>query len=265
MLSIVDFIKDNNFVIDNKYFKLFWKIISTENIWIYLSDEIIKNDMGYKKINSFYHDTLRKKYKENIDYKEIDKNDNLVKFYEISNNNHSTLGKKYHTGGKVKKYYVVSRKTLKMLFLQCRTYNGISLCNYFIDLEQIFISYLHYQCKYNNLNIYTEINILCNLKNIDEYSKLIRKQELDQKLKEIYRIGYVYYIQEEQSKNIKIGYSFNLERRLSELQVANSQKLNIIKYEKCIFPHIREQKLHKKYKTFSIRGEWFDSNLLEYI
>jgi hypothetical protein len=48
---------------------------------------------------------MRKKYKENIDFKEIKSNDDLVKIYESLNGDQSTLGKKSHTGGKIKKYY----------------------------------------------------------------------------------------------------------------------------------------------------------------
>lgn len=257
MKTIIDFIKENNIVIDNKYFKLFWKTIINKNKWIYLSDKMINGDMGYKKISDFYKDTLRKKYKENHEFKEIDKNHDLVNANEES----SALRKVPHKRGVAKKYYAVTSKTLKMLFLQCRTTNGLSLCNYYIDLELIFISYMHYQCEYHKLNINDELEILSESSNISEYSNAIRKQEFYRKLKDIYRIGYVYYIQEEQTKNIKIGYSFNLKERLAELQVANSQKLTVVKYEKCIFPQIREKELHNKYKSYHLRGEWF-SNML---
>jgi len=259
--SIIDFIKDKNVVIDNKYFKLFWKTISAKNKWIYLSDEIIKNDMGYKKISHFYKNTLRKKYKENIDFKEIKSNDDLVKIYESLMSNQLYFKKSTHKRGKIKKYYAVTPKTFKMLFLQCRTSNGLSLCNYFIDLEQIFISYLHYQCRYNNLNIDSEIESLGNMNTIQEYSQSIRRRELEQKLKDIYRIGYVYFIQEEESKNIKIGYSYDMEARLAKLQTANSQLLRIVKHETCIFPNIKEKELHKKYAKYHIRGEWFKNML----
>ena len=53
----------------------------------------------------FFRDTLRKNYKENIDFKEIKADDDLVKIYESLNADQYALGKKSHTGGKIKKYY----------------------------------------------------------------------------------------------------------------------------------------------------------------
>ena len=50
--------------------------------WIYLSDEIIlgelTNDKGRNSLKNFYDQCLTKKYKINIEYKKIDKNDELV-------------------------------------------------------------------------------------------------------------------------------------------------------------------------------------------
>ena len=262
MKTIIEFIKENGSVIDNKYFKAFWrlfnqKVVPNVNVFgIYLSPELITQDMGYKKVSDFYNTNLRSKYKENIDYVEITKDDVLVKMYKKC-----SMLKKPHTGGKAQKYYAVNTKTFKKLLLRCQTSNGLSICNYFIDLEQIFISYLHYQCNYHNLNINTEIDELSNTVIISDYSLAIRNKEFIYRLHQLYKIGYVYYIQEECTKNIKIGYTFNLSDRLVQLQTANSQKLSIIKYEKCIFPHIREQQLHKQYQIYHIRGEWFTNML----
>ena len=256
MKTIIDFIKENKNVIDNKYFKLFWKTISNKNKWIYLSDTLIIQDMGYSKLSNFYNQVLRNQYIENIDYVEIKKDDELVKLYNIQQPT-----KIPHTGGNAKKYYKITCKIFKKMLLRCRTSNGLALCNYYIDLEQIFVSYLHYQCKYHNLDINVEVDMLSNVNSIAEYSDALRKQEFTKKLQDIYKIGYVYYIQEEDSKNIKIGYTFNLDERLSQLQTANSQKLTIVRHEKCIFPHIREQELHKHYKNYHIHGEWFKNML----
>ena len=82
---------------------IFWEPTFNEG-WIYLSDKLIKEDMGYNKISDFYKDTLRKKYKENIDFKEIKKDDELVCLYESLCAEISALGKPKHTGGKAKKY-----------------------------------------------------------------------------------------------------------------------------------------------------------------
>ena len=60
---------------------MFWEPAFNGN-WIYLSPTMITQDMGYKQISSFYKITLRPNYIENIDFKEIKKDDDLVKTYE---------------------------------------------------------------------------------------------------------------------------------------------------------------------------------------
>ena len=66
--------------------------------------------------------TLRKKYKENIDFKEIKSNDDLIKIHENLNGDQSTLGKKsthksVNKRGTAKKYYAVK---------QVKTISGLS-------------------------------------------------------------------------------------------------------------------------------------------
>ena len=56
--------------------------------------------------------TLRKKYTENIDFKEIKSNDDLVKIYESLNANQSSFKKSSHKRGTIKKYYAVTGETI---------------------------------------------------------------------------------------------------------------------------------------------------------
>ena len=60
--------------------------------WIYLSDEIIlgelTNDIGRNALTNFYNQCLTKNYKKVIDYKRINKNDELVtRFLSKTNKN----------------------------------------------------------------------------------------------------------------------------------------------------------------------------------
>ena len=50
---------------------------------------------------------MRKKYKDNIDFKEIKADDDLVKIYESLNGDQSTFKKSTHKRGTAKKYYAV--------------------------------------------------------------------------------------------------------------------------------------------------------------
>jgi hypothetical protein len=77
-------------------------------------------------------------------------------------------------------------------------------------------------------------------------------------------IGSIYIIQEEILGNIKIGFAKNVKERIKDIQVGNSQKLNLLK----IIPNKKtsdEKQLHKKFKKYNIRDEWFDKKILEEI
>ena len=65
----------------------------------------------------------------------------------------------------------------------------------------------------------------------------------------------VYFIQHITTKHIKIGCSERLKNRLSELQVGNSEKLRIV--ATCEGSYEEEKQLHKEFKEYKLRGEWF--------
>ena len=133
----------HNFTSDEqKMIKMFWEPAFNGN-WIYLSPTMINQDMCYKKISTFYTDTLYTFYVKDIDYKEINKHDELVKMYnkyqQIPNEEISSLGKKVHTGGRVQKYYAITGKTLKKMLMKCGTKKGDQICEYYLKVEQLAI------------------------------------------------------------------------------------------------------------------------------
>lgn len=72
--------------------------------------------------------------------------------------------------------------------------------------------------------------------------------------------SYVYFIKDEKSNAVKIGKANDIEVRLSELQVGNPNKLNVINYIECLKEEDAkyiEKVLHQKYKELRIQGEWF--------
>lgn len=75
----------------------------------------------------------------------------------------------------------------------------------------------------------------------------------------------IYFIQESDDGDIKIGYSDNPERRIRELQTGSPKQLNllaVIEGEKS-----DETELHKLFKKLNTRGEWFspDTEIFLYI
>jgi hypothetical protein len=71
---------------------------------------------------------------------------------------------------------------------------------------------------------------------------------------------HLYVIRETESGRVKIGISRDPERRLRELQVGNSQKLEILATRKAYNGFADETLLHKTFSADQIRGEWFSSN-----
>ena len=151
--------------------KIFWDPIYNEG-WMYLSPTIIIDSMGYKQISHFYKDTLKPNYKENIDYKEVDKNHDLVKIYnEFLNEDQSSLGKSKHTGGKAQKYYIITGESYKKMLMKCKTKKGESICEYYLKVEKLANLYNKYT---SILHKYISME---NAKQLEEKSKELNEQK----------------------------------------------------------------------------------------
>ncbi|TDQ34643.1 GIY-YIG nuclease family protein [Thiopseudomonas denitrificans] len=80
------------------------------------------------------------------------------------------------------------------------------------------------------------------------------------------RGGFIYFIQESELRNIKIGFtSSHPEKRLRSLACGNSQELKIIGLKIDSKP--LEAKLHKRFGDLHVRNEWYrpGEELMAYI
>ena len=78
-------------------------------------------------------------------------------------------------------------------------------------------------------------------------------------------MAYIYFIQESLNGSIKIGLSFNIQKRLFQLQRGLPQELKVIG---CLEgDHADEKMLHEKFNNLWIRGEWYkpEKELLQFI
>ena len=124
--------------------KMFWDPVFNDG-WLYLSPVKITDIMGYSQISSFYKDTLRMDYIENIDYKEIDKDSELIKLnIEIPNGGEPPFKNQTHKRGKAQKYYAITGETYKKMLMKCRTKKGNDICNYYIKIEKLAMFYQKY-------------------------------------------------------------------------------------------------------------------------
>ena len=72
------------------------------------------------------------------------------------------------------------------------------------------------------------------------------------------RDGVVYVIRAGQTNLYKIGRTINIDRRLRQLQMMNSQPLTIVKLIQCHDAIATETNLHQKFKLNRRQGEWFE-------
>ena len=73
----------------------------------------------------------------------------------------------------------------------------------------------------------------------------------------------IYFIKDS-SGLIKIGSAINVKKRLKTLQIGNPNKLSIIKIINNVNKS-EEIKLHKKFKKYRIKGEWFSDEIFNLI
>ncbi|AYV75670.1 MAG: GIY-YIG nuclease [Terrestrivirus sp.] len=69
-----------------------------------------------------------------------------------------------------------------------------------------------------------------------------------------------YIINIENTSYYKIGHSYSIDARLSNLQTANPTKLILIEEIKCKDPKVLEKTLHNNFEEFRLLGEWFKFN-----
>lgn len=69
---------------------------------------------------------------------------------------------------------------------------------------------------------------------------------------------YIYCMQTQTNKSLKIGLSSKPQQRLKNIQTANPEEVLLV----SIFPGSKsdEKWLHSKFKKYHIRGEWFENS-----
>jgi phage anti-repressor protein len=258
LLTVFDFIEQKKINIDKKYMDMFWDVMGGD--WMYLGSSMILNHMtdekGKDALHHFYKRVLQANYVENIEYKRVSRDHELVKKYMKANNIKLT-----DTSNR-KLYYAITVRALKKLLMTSKTTAGHHTREYFVQVEELYIQYIKYQCEHYKSNWKRQIAYLKEMEHITNYSRMNRIVELESRIKDKCRVGCVYFIQEELTKNVKIGWCWSLPERLSQLQTGNSQKLTVVKSILCQYPHLREHELHAQHKKYHLRGEWYSVDVL---
>jgi hypothetical protein len=155
-------------------------------------------------------------------------------------------------------HILIKPKLFKLMLLFANTEKSKRVKRYLIDLEEAIFLYIKYQCESNKLNYKKELQELFSKK----YTREQSIKELEGVIEKKYRIGCVYFIQELDSQNVKIGWCWNLARRMTCLQVGNSQTLSVVKCILTQFPYEKEQALHLRFNKYVVRGEWYSHMVL---
>lgn len=272
-MKFVEFVKFNNIDLDSIFVDKFFHNIQN-NMPIYMNKDMI-GYFGYSGLMK----AQRKRLCELIETNFIDYQDKL--WWDFKNKDYieyrkSLLGQANHKkidesvdlellyppaptgqGKSNTKHLLVSPKLFKGMLMMCQTSKCKRIRRYYVDIEETIMLYVRYQCLLENTNPNKRIYDLFS----KQYTQQLNILEFDKKIQKKYKLGCVYYIQEKETNNVKIGWCWYLPKRLQCLQIGNSKKLIVVKIEITQFPYEREQYLHHLYKNSHIRGEWYKINM----
>ncbi len=123
-------------------------------------------------------------------------------------------------------------------------------------MEKLIHLYMKYQCMCSNLSYEQEIKKIGTMHHNKNYTRMMRINELEDKLKKKNRVGCVYFISD--GDYTKIGYTYYLPKRMEVLQISNARKLTLVYSYLTIAPKEDETAMHLKYASSHISGEWYD-------
>ncbi len=122
--------------------KMFWEP-SFNSGWLYVSRDMLVQWFGYsendKALMTKFIKKLEDQFEVNVDYKIIDGNDDLVKFYEQSFALLFERAKKDARGGANRKHYAVTGETFKSLFMMASTQKGKVVRKYYLKTEGLAV------------------------------------------------------------------------------------------------------------------------------
>jgi hypothetical protein len=103
-----------------------------------------------------------------------------------------------------------------------------------------------------------EVLIVSKITELDEIIEALTSFEVPDDLPDMY----VYAIRETETGRIKLGISKDPENRLKQLQIGNSQALELVAYRKAENRYKDELAVHIANDPLRIRGEWFDAGVV---
>lgn len=160
------------------------------------------------------------------------------------------------TGKEHKNVLADIRKMLSDLDLDGRDFQSTYIDNKNRQQKEYYLPTSKAICLISGYSVQSRMAIMSRIKDMDQVLTAIRDFEVPDDLPDIY----VYAIRESETGRIKIGISRNPERRLKQLQIGNSHKLELVAYKKAENRYKDETAAHLDNKEHHIHGEWFNSS-----
>ena len=230
---------------DEMFIDMFWDAAFNKS-WLYVSEEIVNEQFGYKSgknTMSHFYEKLKKEYEENVDYKIVDKDHNLIK---VGSQN---FGSKISAHNK--QYYIITGETYKALLQSAQTKQGKITRKYFIKIETL--------ANLTNQVIYKHLEYEKN-KQIDEIkdmkSKMLNLTDYIHNEEKLVKDEWVYIATSKTysvQNQYRLGRCAVLNKRMQQYQVgrAKNDELYYVFTHNCANSALLEhtiQKLLKKYR-----------------
>jgi hypothetical protein len=219
---------------------------------------MVVNWMGYSDnkniMSDIYKRNLIKNHEENVDFKEVDQNDELVVKFRSENLSNIEYGNRA-------KFYLVTKKTLIILLMKSKAAISGRILEHFYYIYDLTFKYYEYQITQLKLVIGDEHNKIQEMEHNKQHT--IEQTDKYKKIDDTY--GIVYFINEMDDQNyVKIGYTCgDVYTRLQQLQTGNRKQLNLHDFIKCEDPCKLEAEVHANFKSQRIFNEWFNIDIAD--
>lgn len=263
MMTIERFIEKSGFPIDDFMVGNFFKNLD-KKLPIYITNELIEwCGFGATKFDDkkLAFNRLLKRFVLDKDYW-VYKNKAYSEFYKLQSatniaNAHYPNPTSFD-GKNRTNHIIITSICFEKILLILDTPKSDTIREHYIQMKNLTISYIKYQCVFNNRSYETTLNAIKNMSHVKAHRQLQRIKEIEADIENKNRIGVIYFICEKNQMNlIKIGYTYHLPSRFTQLQCANPRDLIVMKSYFAQHPYFEEQLIHETYKKYNVRGEWF--------
>jgi hypothetical protein len=245
------------------FVKLFWEPAFNKS-WIYLTKEMVVDWMGYKDgkdtMTHFYKQNLLKNYEENVDYKEVKKDDEIIKNFYSLNLANGNISAEHELPGNRAKYYIITGECLKCLLMSAQTPKGKIVRKIYIKTENLVVLMIEVVKQQQLIKMESELQIKDKQIETLEESNI----KVERAIKELHHMkidGYIYLITTKQyckQHVFRLGRTESLNRRQrqhSSARVKNDQYFYVYhrKVENAELCELFIRRLLSKYREDSLK------------